>query len=177
MNNIMIDLETMGAGPDAAIIAIGAVAFDIEKQEIGQSFYVAVDLQSAVDSGGAIDPQTVLWWMQQSDLARGEFKRQGIAIATALFQFSTWIGGIGHFSTRRVWGNGASFDNVILSSAYRRQKMQVPWQYWNERCYRTVKAMYPGIKMQRTGTHHNALDDAESQSKHLLEMLASVKGQ
>lgn len=175
MNNIMIDLETMGSGPDAAIIAIGAVPFDIEKQELGEGFYVAVDLQSSVDMGGVIDPQTVLWWMQQSDQARGEFKRPGAPISTGLFQFSSWIGGIGQFNTRRVWGNGASFDNVILAGAYRRQKMTVPWQFWNERCYRTVKAMYPAIKMQRTGTYHNALDDAESQARHLIAMLAAAK--
>jgi inhibitor of KinA sporulation pathway (predicted exonuclease) len=47
--------------------------------------------------------------------------------------------------------------------------MQAPWKFYNDRCYRTLKAMYPHIKMpKRTGTHHNALDDAISQVNHLI---------
>lgn len=72
----------------------------------------------------------------------------------------------------RVWGNGAAFDNVILASAYRRVTAGTPWQYWNDRCYRTVKALHPDVPMQRTGDHHNALDDAISQAHQLIAMLA-----
>ena len=34
MNHVMLDLETMGTGPRAAIVAIGAVAFDPIRKEI-----------------------------------------------------------------------------------------------------------------------------------------------
>ncbi len=33
--DIMLDLETMGTGPNAAIVAIGAVAFDLQAGTIG----------------------------------------------------------------------------------------------------------------------------------------------
>ena len=73
---VMLDLETMGNGPDAAIVAIGAVAFDIETATISpRGFYVRVDLESAIGSGGVMDPSTVIWWLQQSDEAREEITR------------------------------------------------------------------------------------------------------
>lgn len=75
----------------------------------------------------------------------------------------------------RVWGNGAAFDNVILRRAYERtsrESMKAPWPHWNDRCYRTIKGLYGHqVKIERTGTHHHALDDAASQARHLIRML------
>ncbi len=41
--DVMIDIETMGLGPDAAIVAIGAVFFDLEKGTLVERFYRAID--------------------------------------------------------------------------------------------------------------------------------------
>lgn len=171
MKHIMLDLETMGSGPDAAIIAIGAVEFDLDKQKLGKEFYVTVDLTSSVEHGGVIDPGTVLWWMKQSDEARRMFQLTNKHIVTALTDFVDFISACAPKKDITVWGNGAAFDNVILSSAFRRIGAPAPWEFWNDRCYRTVKALRPDIKMKREGTHHNALDDARDQTKHLFEIL------
>jgi exodeoxyribonuclease VIII len=72
----------------------------------------------------------------------------------------------------KIWGNGASFDNVILANAYRRNDLNIPWKYYNDRCYRTMKSLAPHIKMEREGTHHNALSDAISQANHLIRIMA-----
>lgn len=172
MQDVMLDLETMGNGPHAAIVAIGAVEFDVLTQQIGDRFYAAVDLESAVFSGGVMDASTVLWWMEQSDAARGAFAQGGDNISVALQRFAGWMENRSPLDEVRVWGNGAAFDNVILASAYRRNNTRQPWQFWNDRCYRTVRALYPDVQMHRQGTHHNALDDAESQARHLIAMLA-----
>ena len=164
MSNVMLDLETMGNSARAAIIAIGAVKFD--KSGLGSEFYEVVDLQSSVNLGLTMDTSTVLWWMKQGDTARAAFDRKGMPITIALKAFSDWME-----TDQPVWGNGASFDNVILSTAYRLAGMDQPWKFWNDRCYRTLKSLKPGIKMQRTGTYHNALDDAKSQAEHLMDIL------
>jgi len=171
-NDVMLDLETMGNGPLAAIIAIGAVEFNIQTGAIGERFYAVVDLASSVQAGGVIDASTVLWWMRQSDEARGAFAASGVSLAAALQQFAGWMEnrGIGV----RVWGNGAAFDNVILASAYRALSLPVPWRFWNDRCYRTIKSLHPAIPMQRVGTYHNAVNDAESQARHLLAILSHI---
>ncbi|EJC1833696.1 3'-5' exoribonuclease, partial [Escherichia coli] len=48
MNNLMIDLETMGKNKDAPIVSIGAVFFTPETGDIGQEFYAVVSLDSAM---------------------------------------------------------------------------------------------------------------------------------
>jgi len=165
MNNIMLDLETMGNSSNAAIIAIGAVSFN--SSEITESFYEVVDLKSSVDAGLTMDADTVLWWMDREDDARSQFKIGGLSLAVVLELFVGFVG-----PDAVMWGNGASFDNVILANAYQALSVPQPWAYWNDRCYRTMKTLYPSVKMNRTGTYHCAVDDAKSQAEHLIRILS-----
>jgi hypothetical protein len=109
-------------------------------------------------------------------LARAEMRAPGgVHLAEALREFSKFI----EFTGGRdilLWGNGAAFDNVILASAYRALRLTPPWKFYNDRCYRTMKAAYSDVKMPRTGTHHNALDDAISQANHLIEIWKAARG-
>jgi len=167
-NHIMVDLETMGNGNNSAIIAIGAVRFN--EGGLGQTFYRAVDLQSSVDAGLEMDPSTVLWWLKQSEEARAEFITPGMALPLVLQELRAWM-----LSDPVVWGNGATFDNVILANAYRRCAMEVPWAFWNDKCYRTAKGMFPQVRMIRSGVQHNALADAMQQATHLIEIMKVVR--
>ena len=165
--HVMIDLETMGTRPTAPIIAIGAVRFD--RTGITDKFYMNIDLESAVDIGLAVvDPKTVKWWMTQSDAARSVLQEDAKGITTALLAFQEWLGP--EAGCEGVWGNGVGFDNVLLSEAYQRLGLTVPWPFWADRCYRTMKNLYPQIELERVGTHHNALDDAASQAAHLIRI-------
>jgi exodeoxyribonuclease VIII len=168
MLDVMIDLETMGNGSSAAIIAIGAVEFDMVEGTLGNEFYSVVDLDSSVQSGGVIDASTVLWWMTQSDEARKEFARPGSTIIEALLLFDSWMCEVGAW---RVWGNGAAFDNVILAGAYRRLGMKTPWKYSGDRCFRTARDMAPAVDMSDyQGVAHNALSDAKWQATYMIRM-------
>lgn len=175
MTHVMVDLETMGKNADAPIVSIGAVAFDPNGGGgIIDGFYVTVDLSSSVKcGGGVIDPETVMWWLGQSKAAQNALTNGGeLSIREALFEFTKWFSEVRGVE---LWGNGAAFDNVILSSAYSRLGISTPWNFWNDRCYRTVKNMFPDVQMDRTGTHHNAYDDAKSQALHLIN-IAREKG-
>ena len=175
MLDVMLDLETMGNGPDAAIIAIGATEFDLQNRALGRQFYSVIDLESAVKFGGVMDASTVLWWLNQSEDARKPFADKGHHVDASLMIFSNWLAQAGPIDELKIWGNGAGFDNVILASAYRRSGIQQPWQYRNDRCYRTLKGLYKDVKMgPRCGVHHNALDDAASQALHLLEIFKAM---
>jgi len=59
MNNLMIDLETMGTGPNSLVIAIGAVFFEPETGELGEEFYINIDWQSGIDAGLEMNADTV----------------------------------------------------------------------------------------------------------------------
>jgi hypothetical protein len=168
MNNVMVDLETLGNGSNAVIIAIGAVAFD-KDGGLGGSFYETVDPQSCIDAGLVMDVSTVMWWMRQNDVARAAFDKPGRHLNAVLLDFATWFP-----EGADLWGNGATFDNVILSNAYRATGLTCPWPFWADRCYRTLKNLHPNVPMQRVGTHHNALDDAETQAQHALQILRTI---
>jgi exodeoxyribonuclease VIII len=131
--NVMLDLETMGSGSHAAIVAIGAVEFNPMAMTLGRKFYCLVDLESAVKEGGQMDAGTVIWWLRQGDAARQELAKGGAPMIQALRDFAFWLARSA--SDPIVWGNGSDFDNVILSSAYRRAGMPVPWRYSSSRCY------------------------------------------
>ena len=172
MKDIMLDLETMGIGSNAAICAIGAVEFDLESGELGREFYTIVNLESSVKAGGVIDASTVLWWMEQSDSARAELQRNGNKIELALVMFSEWLDDCGVEPKELcIWGNGAAFDNVILRSAYGKTGIKTPWEFQGDRCYRTAKNLSPSVKMVRAGLHHCAVDDARDQARHLIELV------
>ena len=171
--DIMLDLETMGVGSNAAIIAIGAVSFDING--VNSQFYEKVNLESSVKCGGEIDPSTVMWWMSQSDDARNVFLDEGdsVDLSNALLRFSAWCV---EENVENVWGCGSTFDNVIISNAFARCRIEKPWPFWSDRCYRTVRDMFPNVPFERFGTHHNALDDARTQAIHLVKILNSLGG-
>ena len=165
--HVMLDLETMGNGANSAIIAIGAVAFD--DMGINSRFYEQVSLASCVSIGLECDASTIMWWMQQSDEARSAFRDNDKAnhICGVLARFAKWFVDVGGVE---VWGNGAAFDNAILSNAYRKSGTVQPWKFLNDKCYRTIKGLHPDVSLERVGTHHNALNDAESQAKHLCKI-------
>ena len=170
MKNIMLDLETLGNGNNAAIIAIGACAFELpDDGKAMDTFYERVDPESSVAGGMKMDVSTVLWWMQQSDAARkSTFEGKTISLHDALQQFSAWVGG-----DCPVWGNGATFDNVIIRSAFAAVGLSVPWKFWNDRCYRTMKSLV-SFKAEPMGIAHNALDDALGQAIHLQKIYAAL---
>lgn len=172
MTNIMLDLETLGNGTNAVIIAIGAVQFD--HTGLGQTFYTTVDPQSCVDLGMKMDVSTVMWWMKQSDAARKAFDQAGTPILGALHNFADYVKDCAGGSAE-VWGNGATFDNVILGNAYALASLPKPWPYWGDRCHRTLKNLYPHITFDKVGTAHNALDDAVSQALHASKILAHIR--
>lgn len=163
MIDVMVDLETLDTKPTATIVSVGAVKFN--REGIIDKFYKVVDIQSCIDAGFTVSGDTLKWWLSQRGAAN-VFKDGTVHIATALFAFNDWVGSNEDIV---LWGNGAAFDNAILSNAYSTLRIQQPWKFWNDRCYRTIAALSDHRRVQK-GTHHNALDDAISQAEHLIEI-------
>lgn len=175
MKDVMIDLETLGRRAGCSILSIGAVAFD--SSGLGEEFYCVVNRHSCHVAGLHEDPQTIDWWAQQSSEAKLvlEAAKAGIALPDALGMLTEYLTQF-NLKQVRVWGNGADFDNAILANCYAAIWQDVPWAFWNNRCYRTLKGLRPGLKMQRQGTYHNALDDAKSQATHAIQLLEACHG-
>ncbi|EZA27099.1 exonuclease [Escherichia coli O45:H2 str. 01-3147] len=168
--HLMIDLETMGKNPNAAIISIGAIFFDPQTGDMGPEFSKTIDLDTA---GGVIDRDVIKWWLKQSREAQSAILTDEIPLDDALLQLREFIAeNSGEFFVQ-VWGNGANFDNVILRRSYERQGIPCPWHYHNDRDVRTIVELGKAIDFDaRTaipfeGERHNALDDARYQAKYV----------
>lgn len=159
--HVMLDLETMGDGNDAAIVSIGAVKFDANN--ILDGFHTGVDLASSMQMGLRTSPGTIMWWLHPDRAAARNnlLVLEKLDLPSALQGFSQWFGDEGP-----VWGNGATFDNVILRSSYAACGMTYPTRFWHDKCYRTLKGLAPEIELVGEGVHHDAYDDALSQAKH-----------
>lgn len=186
MKNIMLDLETMGNGSNAAIVSIGAVLFDPLTGAIGEEFYQVVSLNSSAHFG-ELDSSTVLWWLKQSDEARAVFEDENkTTLKNALVFFADWVNE--HCDRNEkdkpdavVWGNGATFDNVILGNAYKAVRLRQPWFFANDRDVRTLvdlgrqlRGIDPKKDLTLQGTAHNALDDAKFQVRYVSEIFKAL---
>jgi len=169
MKSIMIDLETLGTAPDAAVISLGVVAFDLDKGVIASAGWGI----KASDWHGKIDPATVQWWMGQSEAAR-EFSFKGynpdVFVAQSLASFVANYGG------DECWANDPDFDVVILRSWWERvaQKAALgrfPISYKHSRSYRTINAEAKRLGIDAhhiydvASVAHNPIDDAANQAR------------
>lgn len=166
MTNVMLDLETLGTSVAPVILSIGAVKFN--DKEITDRFHVGIDIQSCLDRGLRVDGSTILWWFDQwrSEARESWLALDKVDLDSALGGFSAWYGA----ESIPIWGNGSTFDNVALRSAYVACGQDYPAKFWDDQCYRTMKNRVPSVPIARLGTHHNALNDAESQAWHMIEI-------
>ena len=163
----MIDLETYSTRPNAAIASIGAVKW--QGDEIVDTIYCTIDATSCRAVGLHFEKSTLEWWSKQSKEARDALLKDNLSLDEALAKFEVWFGP----KSLPTWGNGAGFDNVIMDSAYKALERKRPWLPWEDRCYRTMKNLINVPIDKREGTYHNALDDAITQTKHLIKILGS----
>lgn len=173
MGDVMVDLETLGRRPGCSILSIGAVAF-CKERGLGRELYVVVNRPSQRELGLHEDPSTLKWWASQSEAARQVLddaeKDTSVTLDKALTQFTNFLSDFG-LKRVRLWGNGADFDNAILINLYAALKLDPPWDFWNNRCYRTLKNLVKSDKIVRAGTYHNALDDAKTQAAHAVQLM------
>lgn len=125
--------------------------------------------------GATPDGDTILWWLKQSSEARAAICIDDtLSISDALSELSHFINQhADNTKYLKVWGNGATFDNVILRGAYERAGQICPWAYWNDHDVRTIVTLGrsigfdPKMDMPFDGERHNALADARHQAKYV----------
>ena len=169
MNDLMIDLETLGVNNSCPVISIGAVFFD-SNSGLGKSFYKVLNVEEQISSRKRlVDGSTIKWWMGQKDAAQKVFKEGSVSTAQGLQEFVNFIKEHAG-DDAKPWGNGSTFDISILESILEDYGVEIPWKFYNIRDLRTYKEfVYDGIDLSRTGTFHNALDDAIYQAEVVLE--------
>lgn len=169
--DIMVDLETMDTAVTASILSIGACRIDWKTGETADPFYCVIDLQDCLANGLTKSASTEGFWNKQSPEARKVLTDPSVSLFKGLADFGMYLKMFGVRSVR-LWGNGSDFDNAILSHAYSKMNLNLPWLFYNSRCYRTAKdlgkAQETWVDLERVGVHHNALDDAIYQAKCMI---------
>jgi len=162
--DIMLDIETFGVGTHAAIVQIGAVAFNADGdnptlnhtpeslEASGQGLRICVDL-SRSRHPGVLNASTVEWWLKQSDEARSAVLghqpegQRGLAMSErmplgeALETLSLWIAQVSYGrNSVRLWSNGPTFDEMIVRQAYERYGLDFHKvvSFRQSRCCRTM---------------------------------------
>lgn len=174
--HLMVDLETMGSGPDAPVVSIGAVFFEPSSGNTGAEFYQVVSLESSMSFGMKPDASTIQWWLKQSSEARSAIlvdEAMGLRETLELLADFIAENAANGSHTVQLWGNGCSFDNVILRRAYALTETPFAVPFWNDRDVRTMVELgksvgiNPRFDIPFEGDMHNALSDARHQVKYV----------
>lgn len=178
--HIAFDIETLDTRAESKIVSIGAAVFGpaVKGQPvIGNVFYSVCGLQSQKHRSSSID--TLDWWETQTGAARRALDEAGADDAPPLPDV---LQSLAQFIANHtgddftVWGYGATFDNAILSHAYKDSLMAQPWEYRRDRCLRTLRAMFPSCPIPTTNdSPHHAGSDATLQAHQaslLLELVS-----
>ncbi|HBE9114771.1 TPA: 3'-5' exoribonuclease [Citrobacter braakii] len=174
--HLMVDMETMGNSPDAPIVSIGAVFFDPSTGNTGAEFYRVVSLESSMSFGMKPDALTIQWWLKQSSEARSAIlvdEAMGLRESLELLADFIAENAANGSHTVQLWGNGCSFDNVILRRAYALTQTPFAVPFWNDRDVRTMVELgksvdiNPRFDIPFEGDMHNALSDARHQVKYV----------
>ncbi|MDM3346215.1 exonuclease [Citrobacter sp. Cf116] len=174
--HLMVDMETMGNSPDAPIVSIGAVFFDPSTGNTGAEFYRVVSLESSMSFGMKPDASTIQWWLKQSSEARSAIlvdEAMGLLETLELLADFIAENAANGSHTVQMWGNGCSFDNVILRRAYALTETPFAVPFRNDRDVRTMVELgksvgiNPRYDIPFEGDMHNALSDARHQVKYV----------
>lgn len=166
MQHVMVDLETMGMPPHGVICSIGAVNMNTDAE-----FSQQINWPNSVRLyGRTMHPETIAWWLQKSGAARESIDpSRGLGLRHSLEKFVHWLKDQGSVI---LWGNGSDFDNVLLANACDATDIAWPIPYNHNRCYRTVRELFP-VKVNFKGVKHTALDDARFQASILKNINAT----
>lgn len=167
--HLMFDIETLDTKPTAIVLSIGAVLFT--EEGIKEKFYINLSMKEQLEKGRSLSESTFYWWMNQSQEASSALTKDVFAVRSGLGQLMHWMKHTCQIDMKyvKVWGNGATFDNVIMrdlltSYGYSEEFL---WRFYNDRCFRTYVAEHNIEKVKPT-VAHDALADAEAQTQTLL---------
>lgn len=168
MSIAMIDLETLGVRTSSVVLSLGVVVLANDGEIY--KFYAQLNVDDQTHLDRTIDSSTLDFWMKQKDEAKKDvFNGEGDATFCGLIGFVNFMKEFD--DDIKVYGNGSDFDISMIISLLESFGVKPTWKFWNHRCYRTLKSMLPNkVKLERVGTYHNALDDAESQLNHLIAL-------
>lgn len=176
--HLMIDLETLGTGPDCVILQIAAVPFDLAglRPKLHDFFLPRLDIDEQLKLGRKIEDGTLRWW------ATGHADKFGVIMSTRVTKtfyeaLSELCAYIKRMNPDCIWSHGATFDIPILTHAFYQSGLEWPCKYNCFRDTRTLlwmKDISSFADLPETNENsHNALADANYQARCVSLLLGS----
>lgn len=174
----MIDIETLDKAPTAVVGSVSIVLFNlyVPQEEVdlaAQASTFNLDITEQHAMGRTISADTVQWWLEQPEEAqRAAFKvtddKKNFEKLVVLHTI------LGSGKIKRIWGNGANFDNVILYSLFETYKYSTKGFYKRDCCYRTIKNIFTENHLVFPDHYlkHSSLDDALYQVQNLQHLMS-----
>lgn len=168
-NTLMVDIETTGQKTGCKVLSLGCFGFD--KNGNQAEFYKRFAIEPQTEAGLTDDESTIQWWNRQDPAARAEAFGGTTMPSYGIGEFKHWFYdnfATGKFDNFNVWCCGLDFDFPILQEFFRRFGFALPWKFWTQNDYRTIKNMFPAIKAYEGNVaKHTALEDAKAQMRGL----------
>ena len=200
----VIDLETYGTRPDAPIKAIGIYLFNAVTGDQGEllddtvitkvdntferiqragGLNLRVDLIGTPKGlTGTLDVATFEWWLKQTPEAQQALLEiPNFPLLDVMITVASFLRVNSHIT--RFWGNGPSFDNVLLRSAFERVGIAYPLSFRTDRCVRTIVDIAatitsedPFANVPAVGIKHSAFADAVREAAVIIESFRLLDG-
>jgi len=171
--HVMVDIETLDTEPTAVVLSAAVGEFFTCPNgtfDIGETREWVLPITPQIEVGRTISGKTLEWWAGQ----RPEIFQSAISKGGDEAELEMCIQALDSFIRRsNFWGNGATFDNVIMRHLMRTYiDPDQLWKYRQDRCYRTIQATFdPGRRLKpKRKNAHRALDDVLFQIQYLKEI-------
>jgi hypothetical protein len=163
-SHLMIDIEGLGTGPDAAILTIAAQSFDpFGTGYYDRHYYARITLES--QENRRIQDDTLAWWATQPEAQAEAFAEDNrVPLDQALDELYRLA-----WQHDYIWAQGPTYDVNILEHAYKSYNKTQPWQFYRIRDSRTVLSLWPERPVPPTS--HHALEDTRKQINILQQTL------
>ena len=169
--DVMLDLETLGTDNNAVVTQIGACYFDRYTGDIGEKLSVNLEIGSCLEKGLTITSGSIKFWLERKEQATFLSKPESLSKGLSLFtQF---------IDKKAIMWSHATFDPIILASAYRAIGQGLPYSYRNLRDIRTLVDL-SGIKYKKDENEddpkdHDALNDCLYQVGYCVECFKALQ--
>lgn len=175
--DITLDFETCALCPTAAVMSVGAVAWDRSGDrspfflcgdyiDVTSLFSKHVDLRSAFLDGFTFDQDTANWWSKQSESAKSSLLENDnetplVSLRDTIEALFVWMklyAGIKQADEVCLWSQGSDFDIAILRNICAKYGLKVPVKYTNFRDHRTYFLEGAHTICERAGSEFNQKD-------------------
>lgn len=185
--NFMFDTEGLSTRHHTLTTHVAGMAFHLHASLTHKRVCVidvlAIELNALEQHrlGAVIDPDTVGWWLTQSDEARAKMasvlrNKNAEPLSASLDKIDAFVArNAGAKEDNVLWAQGPGHDyDRAIEAIYTSLNREAPWQYWQLTDSRTVTTLWRtvyGVKTIRRTKGHTALADVAAQIRTLVELL------